>query len=633
NPFGYHLTNLLLHIVNVMLVYFLCLRLIHPPAPLAPSRSIPFLTALFFAVYPIHTESVAWIKNRSDLLAAVFFFGSLLLFIRHASEEKVRGRILSYAGALACFILSLFSKEMALSLPFVLCLYALCFISREELKKTLAKTLPFFGVTALYLIFKVTALGMLVSAGNVSERLGIYPSFLVILKTVGYYLFLLAFPFDLNAERILNIPNSIFEPAVILSTLALLSLFIIIAKQFKRSRLISFSVIWILATLLPASNMIFLSGRPIAEQRLYIPSFGFALFLAAGIAMARALLIGRLARNTLRHAALLLSAVILISYSTAAMSRNRDWKDSITFWEKTAERSPRSAKARNNLGKAYYETGEIEKAIASYREALEINPRYPDTYNNLGVAYYDIDKKDEAAAFLKKAIEINPDYADVYNNLGRIYCDTGKLDEAVASYEKALAINPHYRAAYNNLGNLYYDTGRIEEAAFLYEKAMEIGPDHADTYNNLGNVYRKMGKTKKAAAFYKKAIKADPDYVRAYNNLGVAYYDMGDRAEAADLYREAIRIDPDYVKAYNNLGFLSSLAGEYEEASEIYRKSLMIDPGHAETYNNLAVVYYHTKQYGLAVRYCDRAIELGAEVNPDFLDALKPYRGKTAEDQ
>ena len=371
NPFGYHLTNLILHILNVMLIY-LTLSLLGRGKG-EGMFSIPFLAALFFAAHPIHTESVSWIKNRSDLLVLLFFLISFMLFIRYTQKRK---GVLPYLVAIFCFILALSSKAVAFSLPFILVSYILCFIPRESYKKAIISTIPFFGVMAGYIIYKLIAPSY-AAATNVEYSMAISSKIFLVTKTLGYYFKLLILPINLNAERLLAIPESFFEPGVFISFIVLLIISIITIKTFTREKLISFGLLWIFLTLGPVSNIIFLSARPIAEQRLYIPSLGFCLILA--------LVITKLWQSKpTKPIAILSSAFILIFYSSATIMRNYDWNDPVAFWSKTLEGSPDSFRAHNNLGKEYYLIGRYEEAITSYNKAIEIYPYYALGYNKLG---------------------------------------------------------------------------------------------------------------------------------------------------------------------------------------------------------------------------------------------------------
>ncbi|MDD5194264.1 MAG: tetratricopeptide repeat protein [Candidatus Omnitrophica bacterium] len=525
NPFGYHLTNLLLHILNVIIIYFLVLKLKALASRAGPEIGVvgwrkffepAFITAALFATHPIHTESVSWIKNRSDLLASMFFLLSLFLFIRHTSrrgiftplERKPRVDFLTgftYSCAIFLLILSLLSKEMGLMLPCILLLYIICFVPRQNRLKATLETLPFFGIVFVYFIFCRFILATAPEAA-VMPKINLYLHLFAVLKTIGYYTGLLIAPIGLNADRSFSIPQSFFDPTVLSSGLLLLVIALIITRVFKFSKLFVFALLWIFIMLLPAANIIFLGARPIAEQRLYIPSLGFCLIVA--LMLVKFSWWGQkfLSRTTAAGAATALFIFVLTFYSAVTFRRNFDWKDSITFWLKTAKQSPNSSRVLYNLGTAYVYAGNYEKAVIYYKQTLMLDPLKVDAYHNLGSIYYMTKKFDEAVFFYQKALECNShlikaynnlgftykfNAAEIYYNLGTAYRSLANYDEAIGSFGKAIELKPDFAAAYNNLANVYGDIAKLEEAIALYKKAIAIEPRVGQFYNNLALVYFK----------------------------------------------------------------------------------------------------------------------------------------------
>ncbi|MFC1631248.1 tetratricopeptide repeat protein [Candidatus Omnitrophota bacterium] len=510
NPFGYHLSNLILHIINVLLIYFLVVRLSGKAAE--GLLSIPLLTALFFATHPIHTESVTWIKNRADLLALLFFLSALLLFIN--SIRKVKLATLLYSLSVCAFALALSAKVAAISLPFILLLYIVCFLSPADYKKALLKTIPFFAVIGLYLIYKFSLSGSGASSASASS-LTVSTHILVIIKTIGYYFKLLLLPLNLNAERILAVPKSPFTAPVAFSIAAISVVLTLVIKTFKTNKLVCFGLLWILISLGPFSNIIYLSSRPIAEQRLYIPSLGFCLLLA-------------LALKRLSNAKLtaIITLCLLSFYSTTTIIRNRDWRDSVTFWTKTAEASSQSARAHNNLGKALSTSGQPQQAIREYRQAIAIEPNNAKAHNNLAVALDGLKRREEALALYQKATTLDNTYESAYYNLGNLYYKMGKYAQAIPAYQKAIAINPYLSWAHNNLGNAFSESGDDLQAQAAYEQAISIDPNFAQAYNNLGVTLDQLGKKEQALTAYKQALSIDPNFIEAANNLNQAYQEI-----------------------------------------------------------------------------------------------------------
>ncbi len=657
---GYHATNLLLHSLNVILVYLVAVQLLRASAPprdpvqdtktASPAfLGIPFLTALWFASHPIHTESVTWIKNRSDLLALLFFLPSVSCFLLSLTHPARRARVAWYAGSLLCFALAASSKETALSLPFVLLLCTWCFLPEHRNRRTVASMIPFFAVTALLLLRKFTASTVPALPGFCPE-MSIYAHALLVVKTVGYYLRLLVLPFPLNAERRLSIPLSPLEPAVLCSVAALVLLAYAIVRWLRSGRTLpACSVLWILLTILPASNIVLLTGRPIAEQRLYVPSLGFCLLLAMGI--------NRIPRRKLALAA---SALLLAAYSVTTFTRNRDWRDSLTFWSVTLRSSPHSARAHNNLGKAYSDARDAARAIELYREAVRLDPKFGEAYYNLGVEYGNAGRLQEAAASYASAIAATPHYPNPYYNLANLYLDAGKAADAVPLLEKALELAPRQADACSNLGAAYQALGRNDRAEALYLRAIDMQPGNARALVNLGLLRLRLGEKEKALTLFMRATELEPDYPEAWSNLGLAHQALGRTEKALSSYERAVEVDPGYADGYYNIGVLHVQSGKSEEgiamfqkaveanlrhvhalfnlgilyrkmkktdeAIDMFRRVMEIRPA-ADACNNLAMLYFGKKQYDLAAKYCDRAATLGI-INRQLLDALKPYRKK-----
>jgi len=608
NPFGYHLTNVAVHTLNTVLAYFFLFWIVssdrsdrngrnsrkEEPQDNAPSwrqlAGIPFLAAVLFAAHPIHTESITWIKNRSDLFALFFFLVSLFFFVRYAGSADAHRSRSAYPLSVIFFACALLSKETAVVFPLVLAAFDVFFL-RKDVRKAAMGALPFFAVFLSYLVFKATALRGYGLSANLS---GITPlsHILTVFKTIGYYLTLLAAPYNLKAERLMDLSHSFREPDVLFSMLSVALLVTIAIAAFRRSKVLSFALLWIFITLLPVSNILFLSSRPIAEQRLYIPSLGSCMILALIMRKTASLEIRPIPKDITRSLVLLFSCALLASYAFTTVMRNRDWSDPVTFWLKTAESSPMSGRAYYNLGVAQEESGNHLDAIDAYRKSITLDPAYLPSYNNLGSSFREI----------------------------------GKYEDAVAMYKKVIEIDPHFAESYNNLGVISFESGKDEEAVELYKRAIENDPDYADAYYNLGIAYVRMGKRDEAIASLLKAIDTDPTNAEAYNALGNAYKAAERYKEAASSFLKAIKVDENFAKAYNDLGALYATFGEQDAAIILFTKALEIEPDLAESHNNLAAVYYRQQQFDRAIRHCDRALGLGYKVNPDLLEELKPYR-------
>jgi tetratricopeptide (TPR) repeat protein len=390
------------------------------------------------------------------------------------------------------------------------------------------------------MIFKLTTLSAVaVDAGL--HRVDAYRHILVIIKTIGYYLSLLLFPVRLNVEHHFITPLSFFEPAVIFSLIGISLAVIAIVITFKRLKLASFGLMWVFVALLPVSNIIYLFNRPIAEQRLYIPSVGFCLALSGLLTGISHVSSGK-GKAGARAKVFCVLCIILISafYMHKTLNRNLDWVDPVRFWEKTLELSPDKSRVYSNLGYAYLRKGRIEEAISAFNKVLQLRP---------GMMY-------------------------PHKGLGEAYCLSGQYSEAVKHYEKVLEMNPGDSGAYINLGVAYQSLGMADDAIAMFKEAIRIDSQNPITYQNLGMVYEEiLHDHEKAVSFYKKAIDLNCKAPEVYFNLGVAYSSMKMLDEAIDSYRKAVQVDPNFAAAYGNIAVTYYWQGKYALARQYAQKA------------------------------------------------------------
>jgi tetratricopeptide (TPR) repeat protein len=495
---------------------------------------------------------------------------------------------------------------------------------KERRGKDILKTLPFFVITALFLLFKTKVLGAFFSGQRVIS-IEPHSHILLVFKTIGYYFRLLISPFDFNVERALSIPSRLFEPGVILSLIFIIFCAAIGWSLYKRGqREALFSLFWIFIALLPAANIIFLVDRPIAEQRLYAPSVGFCLILSFAACSLFKMDLRQLKSKPFKSFVGLLVFALLSSYSIATVRRNNDWKDPIRFWSVTIKANPNSAKAYFNLANEYMAVDQYREAIPYYERSIEIDPAKPDVYNNLGAAHKKLGDDDMAVKFYEKSISTQPGYAQAYVNLGMHYAETGRADEAEEMYNRAIKHRPYYAEAYNNLGILYEKKGDPDKALEYYDQAIRVNDLYATAYYNKGVLYAKREMADRALFFFKKTIEIDNSHSDAYFNLGIAYNAFGRKEEAGRMLRKSIEIDaqPD---AYMILSMIYTETGNIDNAAKALEDLVKIDPGLGGAYHRLAEIYYVQKRYGLAIKNCDKAVELGV-VDNGLLDLLKPAR-------
>lgn len=454
---GYHLTNLILHALSSLLAFVFFLHLFDPRTTDGSTQGsatggiTPFLPALIaavvFAVHPVHTESVAWIKGRDDLLAALFMLGSFNMYVRSG-----RTRVLDagYLGAVAAFALALLSKEMAVMLPVLLILYDLSFRPRR-LKSIsgLAAYAPFFAVVLLYLVVRTRVLGQIGQMSYIGGGFG--PAMFTMAKVMVVYFKLLIVPIGQCADYLAFPIERSLDPGVIFSFLIVCVVLGAGVAAYRYSRLAAFSVLWFFIAILPAAQIIPVK-IPMAERFLYIPSIGPMLLF--GVVAAKAF-----ERSGTRTALRLFAAcfiIVIALYTYGTVKRNRVWRDEFTLWSDVIKKYP-SGRAYANYALAYEEAGDIHEAIRYYKVALKMNPRSHVSLNNLANNYMDLDRVDEAIVLYLRALEVDPDNAVIHSGLANAYWRKGFIRKAVMGFETALRLDPGFTMASDNLAALYRD--------------------------------------------------------------------------------------------------------------------------------------------------------------------------------
>jgi len=470
NARGYHFTNIFLHILAALCVYWLT-------AVLFRDKSVSLLAGLLFVIHPVHTNAVAYISGRADSLAMIFILLCVIFYVKDSV----------FPSALAC-ALALLSRENALIIPALLVLYHYAFRKRPELKKIT----PVLGIVLIYVLLRFTLLKIplphLSRATTLLERL---PGFFV---AVTNYLKILFFPVGLHMEYG-NRLFSITDPRAIAGIAIMAALLIAAFKSRKKgtgyffendkagksSLSPFFALMWFILTLLPHSNLYPIDAY-MAEHWLYVPSVGFFIILSAGLI--------RLYKKFKIPAAVLILSILLF-YSSVTVAQNTYWNDPEALYGRILRYNPESWRAHNNLANIYVGRGEAERAIASYKKVLEINPDYAEGYYNLGNVYKDIKRYKEAADSYRRAIELNPSFSRAYNNLGAVYNMSGRHREASEACGRALEIDPNDMFAYNNMAIACFNMGEYDRARMYLDRAVELGFEADPKFLDALHPYKK----------------------------------------------------------------------------------------------------------------------------------------------
>lgn len=531
-PFGFHLVNLFLNCLVILLVFRLCHKAFD-------DERIAFAAAILFAFHPVHSEAVAWIAAVTELQLAVFYLLTFLLFLRLSEPAaKPRMRIWLWLS----FLLALLSKEQAVTLPALATVYE-HFYRGDRSATNLATKLSRYGglwiMTGAYLLFRVVVLH---GFAPVAQRpdLGVYQLTLSALALTGQYAAKLLWPHPQIAFYLFEKSASFSEPRVLAGFLTAVTLLALLGLLWRYARAYSFWLIWIGVTLAPVLNVRWMAASAFAERYLYLPSVGFC-FLAGGgiVALWGALREIRWARAAAATCALALMAVS----SVLIFRRNSQWRDDEQLIRADLALQPHASYLRANLGAIEWSRKHKDEAVRQWRWALVDKPDNAIALNDLGMASIEEKKWSEAEALLKQASAVRPRYAAPHISLGNLYLLQERPADAESEYRRAIEIFPLNTEARNQLGKFYAKQGRVKEAEEQFRASVAAQPN-GEALDGLGDALLQQGRRDEAAAAWSKAVELEPFDEHARLQLGQVYHAQGRHADAEEQFRVVLLLDP-----------------------------------------------------------------------------------------
>ncbi len=563
NPIPGHSMNVILYALTGFLLFFLIKRMF-------PERTelFAFSICLLWIVHPLHTEVVANIKSRDEILC--FLFGILGMYSSLMYIQKNKSIYLWIISV--CYLLALLSKESALCF-FILIPLTSYFFKNASRKQLSNVFISLALCTFIYLIIRSQMLGSIYKPTpipvNDNSLVGAHSSMESISTAfyiLGYYIYKFIFPFALASDYSFNqIPLvSILNPLAFTSIILFALMGFYSIKLFRHKNPVSYGILFYFFSIGMVSNLLFLLGSTMAERFMYMPSLGL-------IVLCVYLLDKMLYRNTKNQASLetknaspypskvFLFLIISISilFSIKTYSRNKDWKSDFSLFSKDVQTVTENVKMKYFYVRAIMDELKYRKAdpakqqllLASATDqmnrALKIDSNYYLLYNSTAEIYNYKKEYGKAIELYKKGLSLNNGDAGTYGNLGNIYFRIGQYDSAVYYQSKAIALNPNTYLNYNNLGGALFQLQRYEEAIVNYKKALELNPAYVDAYKNLGTAYSMTNHFDEAIENYNKVLSLDPNNATAYFYLGLVYDKKGDTSKAEFYRNKAKALNPD----------------------------------------------------------------------------------------
>jgi tetratricopeptide (TPR) repeat protein len=571
-PFGFHLTNVGLHVVNTLLLFAFFRA--------ATGRCWPSaVVAGLFALHPLHVESVAWVAERKDILSGLFWMLALLAYVAYVRRPG-RARYLAVAGALA---LGLLAKPMVVTLPCVLLLLDYWPLRRREPpRRLLLEKLPLLAMVGaacavtLYAqqagraLKDLTEIGPVARLGNALEAYVIY-----LRKTV--------LPTDLAVLY----PHSVTPPPLlhVLAAVGVLALISWICWRSYRARpYLAVGWLWYLGTLVPVIGLVQVGEQALADRYTYIPLIGIFVMGVWGLAAVA---------ERLRAPRALVGAGVIAMLAGCAIGTHQQlghWRDGGTLWEHELAVVGPYVQAHRNLGLHFLEHEQAQKALPHFEEALRVESGRPEAHYDLAAVFDTLGRLEDAERGYAQALRLDPGFWLARVNYGAVLTRQGRLKEAAGNLEAVLRQYPDNALAHLRYGMLLEKRGEAEAAMTHYRKALRAEPGLELAHYNLGTYLGKRGQLAEAVKHLAEAVRLEPRHVQAHENLGHAYEALGQHQQALGCYRAATQIDARNVHARLSLAALLLRLGNASEARAEYGAAVDLDPEWPRRYGRAAWV-------------------------------------------
>ncbi|HVM59797.1 MAG TPA: tetratricopeptide repeat protein [Verrucomicrobiae bacterium] len=599
---GYHLFNLLVHILNATLAFGILRRtLLNFPGAAADQRDATgpaYAAVVLWMLHPLATESVTYVTQRTELLMGFFLLSTLYCVVRGTRSPH---RKIWYGLAVISCILGMGAKEVMAVTPLLVFLCDRVFGAPSPRAAVRNRAGLYVGLAASWIVLaalQITTNLQWKSGAEVSP-LGCWDYLAMQCSVLTRYLRLAIWPKGLVLDYS-DWPRTILFASLLPRAFLLLALLAATAGAIRRRQWWGFWGAWFFLLLAPSSSFLPLPTEPAAERRMYLPLLAVMAVMVGTVWRSCHRLSSRFswpdrARMQWETAVALALAVAL---GVTTFQRNEQYRSAESIWADVVAKRPQNARAQTNLAIALVDEGKTTEAIPHFLAALRLDPDQPIIRNDYASALVDIGRIDDAIAQYQEALRRAPNFTPARKALGQItqrqfrdsiercqaalaahrddpsahirfaqlLADMGRRDEAIAQYEQALRLDPQSPGTHYNLANLLTEDGRDSEAISHYVAAVQLAPRDPRIQINLGNLFLKQARWDDAIAAYTQALRIDPSAFEAHNNLAIALADRGDLIHATEQLREAAHLKPDDPDIHRELAELLDRQGLHVEA-------------------------------------------------------------------
>ena len=571
NPFVFHLTNMLLHTANAILV-FLVIRV------LTGKFEIAAIAGLLFGVHPFHVESVAWVSERKDVLYACFYLLSLYSYIRYLPKKEKKW----FFWSLGFFLLSLLSKGQAVTLA--LSLFLVDYFKGRKIfnQSVLLEKIPFLLLAVIFGIIAIKAQ----QGVEATDMVQFEPVLRIPFASYGLLMYIakLIFPFNLSVYYPYPVPSGSTEIPLLywLCIIPAFCLIVLLFISYKRSRPLFFALGFFLVNIFLLLQLLPVGGAIMSDRYVYIPSIGYCFLIGFVISDHKWIRPTRIAWS--------IAAVYILLLGIMTFARTSVWKNNFTLWTDVIEKYENVPIAWYNRANAKSDTANYKGAIEDYNEAIRVSPLYFNAYINRANAKTKINDNVGAVEDLNFVISHDSTLVNAYINRAMARRSLLDFKGSLDDYRIALKIKPRQPELYISRGNVLFDIKDSEGAIKDFTKAMELNPKMITAYTNRAFVKKAMNDLTGAIRDYDKAIAIDPDNSELYNNRGNIKFQLGQNMDAIADYEKGLKVNPKNFLTYKNLGAIHYIIKDYHAALTDLSSAIKFNPSLAELYYTRALI-------------------------------------------
>jgi tetratricopeptide (TPR) repeat protein len=569
SPLGYHVVNVLLHSLSVVVLWRVLKRLSIPGS---------WLAAALFAVHPVNVESVAWIAERKNTLAMVFYLLSLLCYLRvdpapspppPAAPSAGVGQPITksfashwYWLSLAAFLLAMLSKTAVAPMPLVL--FGLAWLRRGRVeRREVWQSVPFFVTAAAVGLISWWFQSHRAIGPDIVRTDSVWARLAGAGWAVWFYLFKAALPFGLSPvyPRWEIDAGQWWSYVPGLAVVAGLWTCWRTSRRWGRGPLAGLG--YFVVMLLPVLGFLdisFMMMSLVADRWQYFAIIGPIALGVAVVTTAR-----ERAGPMIRYSAGVAAGALLAVFGGLTWRQSEIYADPETFWQATLTANPNAWIAHNNLGCVFRERGQLEEARTHFEKALEMEPTYQTAHFNLAGVLRLENRSDEAIAHYQRAVDIDPDFADAHRGLGIELVRKGRVEEALVHFQRALEIDPNRAEDHHDLAGVLWGQGRVQEAITHYKKALQIRPAYALAHYNLGTLLEQQGQAREAIAHYERAVELQPEFAAACASLAWVLATSPDASVRSGARAIGLAAEAQRLSGGSDPRFMATLAAAYAE--------------------------------------------------------------------